>query len=86
MKENKKGQKDERVLGSIKEGRSGCYRAESGDGESESASRNFPHGPVARLCPSNAGSLGSIPGQETRSHMLQLSFLMPQLKDSTCCN
>ena len=27
-----------------------------------------------RLCAPNAGDLGSIPGQRTRSHMLQLSL------------
>ena len=32
-----------------------------------------------RLRAPNAGGLGSIPGQGTRSHMLQL-------KDSACCN
>ena len=46
-----------------------------------------------RLHPPNAG--GSIPGRETRSHMLQLRLCMPQLKipdatvqteDSRCCN
>ena len=31
----------------------------------------------------SAGGLGSIPGQGTRSHMLQLRVLMPQLKDHT---
>ena len=48
-----------------------------------------------RLCPPNAGGLGSFPGRETRSHMLQLRVCMPQLKipdatvqieDSRCCN
>ena len=43
----------------------------------------------------NAGSLGLIPGQGTRSHMLQLRAPMPQLKiphkatkikDLECCN
>ena len=34
-----------------------------------------------RLCAPNAGGLGSIPGQGTRSHMLQLKARMPQLKD-----
>ena len=33
-----------------------------------------------RLCAPNAGSLGSIPGQGTRSHMPQLRVHMPQLK------
>lgn len=30
--------------------------------------------------PPNAGGLGSIPGQELRSHMVHLSVHMPQLK------
>ena len=34
---------------------------------------------MPRLCTLNAGGLGSIPGQGTRSHK-------PQLKDSACCN
>ncbi|TEA25801.1 hypothetical protein DBR06_SOUSAS1210090, partial [Sousa chinensis] len=33
-----------------------------------------------RLCTPNAGDLGSIPGQGTRSHMLQLRVHMRQLK------
>ena len=33
-----------------------------------------------RFCTSNAGDLGSIPDQETRSHVLQLTVHMPQLK------
>ena len=33
-----------------------------------------------RLHAANAGGLGSIPGQGTRSHMLQLRVHMPQLK------
>ena len=33
-----------------------------------------------RLCPPNAGGPGSIPGQVTRSHMLQLRVHMLQLK------
>ena len=36
-----------------------------------------------RLCASNAGGAGSIPGQGTRSHMPQLS-LKPTTKDPTC--
>ena len=32
-----------------------------------------------RLCAFNAGGVGLIPGQGTRSHM-------PQLKGSTCCD
>ena len=46
-----------------------------------------------RLCAPNAGDPGSIPGQGTRSHMLQLRVCMPQLKtpyaetkDSICHN
>ena len=33
-----------------------------------------------RLRIPNAGGLGSIPGQETRSHMLQLRVCVPQLR------
>ena len=32
------------------------------------------------LCAPNSGGLGSIPGQETRSHMVQLRVCMPQLR------
>ena len=48
-----------------------------------------------RLQASNAGNPGSIPGQETRSHMPQLGVCVPQLKsphaateteDPTCHN
>ena len=35
-----------------------------------------------RLCPLNAGGLGAIPGEGTRSHMLQLRVNMPQLRPS----
>ena len=37
-----------------------------------------------RLCIPNAGSLGSIPGQGTRSHMLQLKIPYAAMK--TQCN
>ena len=30
---------------------------------------DFPGGPVVKNLPSNAGDMGSIPGQGTRSHM-----------------
>ena len=33
-----------------------------------------------KLCAPNSGCLGSIPGQETRFHILQLRVLMLQLK------
>ena len=33
-----------------------------------------------RLCTSKAGGLGSIPGQRTSSHMLQLRVCMPKLR------
>ena len=33
-----------------------------------------------RLQAANAGGLGSIPSQETRSHILQLRVCIPQLK------
>ena len=38
-----------------------------------------------RISAPNAGSLGSIPGQGTRSHRLQLVH-MPRLNDSMCYN
>ena len=38
-----------------------------------------------RISAPNAGSLGSISGQGTRSHMLQLVH-MPRLNDSMCYN
>ena len=40
---------------------------------------NFPGGPVTKTLHSQWGGLGSIAGQGTRSHMLQLSVHM-------CCN
>ena len=43
--------------------KAGCTKMNSVD---------FPGGPVAKLCALNARDLGSIPGQRTRSHMLQL--------------
>ena len=39
-----------------------------------------------RLHTPNAGGPGSIPGEGTRSHMLQLRVRMPQLKDPACGN
>ena len=39
-----------------------------------------------RLQAPNAGGLGLITGQGTRSHTPQLRVCMPQLKDPTCCN
>ena len=40
-----------------------------------------------RLCIPNAGGLGSIPGQGTRSHMPQLKVcILQQSKDPACCN
>ena len=38
-----------------------------------------------RLCTLNTGALGSIPGQGTRSHMLQLRVCMAQLKIPHAC-
>ena len=38
------------------------------------------------LCASIAGGVGVIPGQGTRSRVLQLRARMPQLKDPSCCN
>ena len=34
--------------------------------------RDFPGGPVAKVCSSNAVGPGSVPGQGTRFHILQL--------------
>ena len=56
--------------------------------------KDFPGGPaLARLWAPKAGGPGLIPGQGTRSHMLQLRVHMPQLKisytatkDSACYN
>ena len=42
------------------------------------ASEDFPGGPVARFRAPNAEGPGSIPGQGTRSPMIQLRVLMPQ--------
>ena len=42
--------------------------------------RGFRGGPVAKT--PNAGDLGSIPVQGTRSHMLQLRVRMPQLNNT----
>ena len=39
-----------------------------------------------RLCAPNARGPGLIPGQGTRSHVLQLRIRMPQLKDPMCHN
>ena len=58
-------------------------------------SGDFPGASVTRLHAPKVGGLGSIPGQGTRSHMLQLRVYMLQLKiphatkkteDHTCCN
>ena len=35
-----------------------------------------------RLCPLNARGLGAIPGEGTRSHVLQLRVNMPKLRPS----
>ena len=42
------------------------------------ASEDFPGGSVARFRAPNAEGPGSIPGQGTRSRMIQLRVLMPQ--------
>ncbi|TEA39679.1 hypothetical protein DBR06_SOUSAS3410146, partial [Sousa chinensis] len=39
-----------------------------------------------RLRAPNAGGLGSIPGQGTRSHVPQLKLLHAATKYPTCCN
>ena len=53
--------------------------------------RYFAGGPVTKAQAPNLGGLGSIPGQGTRSHMMQLRICMPQLKilcaaTKTLCN
>ena len=60
-------------------------------GTSRTAWWDIPGGPVAKTLHSNAGDLGLIPGQETRSHLMQLSVPLPQLKiphatSKTRCN
>ena len=46
----------------------------------ETFSGEFPSGPVAKTLPSNAGALGSIPGQELSSHIQQLKVLHAETK------
>ena len=41
---------------------------------------DFPAGPVAKTLCSHSRGLGSIPGQETRSHILQLRVHMSKLR------
>ena len=48
--------------------------------------RDFPGGPVVRLCIPNAESLGSMPDQGTRSHRPQLTVHMAQPADPACCD
>ena len=48
--------------------------------EEEGGGKVFPSGPVARTPHSQCKGTGSIPGQGTRSHMLELGVYMPQLK------
>ena len=47
---------------------------------------NFPAGPVAKTPSPNAGGLGLIPSQGTRSHMPQLRIRTLQLKDPASHN
>ena len=49
------------------------------------ASGTFLVGQWRRLHAPNAGSLGLIPGQETKAHIPQLHTAM-KIKDPTCCN
>ena len=51
-------------------------------GYQEMPLKDFPGGPVAKTLHSQSRGLSSIPGQGTRSHMLQLLVRvhMPQLK------
>jgi len=46
---------------------------------------NFTGGPMTRLWAPNVGSPGSIPGQGTRCHMLQLRAGMPQGRSKISC-
>ena len=50
--------------------------------------RDFPSGPVAKTPTPNAGGWGLIPGQGTRSRMLQLkiSRIMTKIEDPTYLN
>ena len=45
---------------------------------------DFPGGPVARLCTPNIRSLGLIPSQGSRSHMLQLKIPHSATKTQVC--
>ena len=45
--------------------------------------RDFPGGPVTKSLHSNAGGPDSVPGQRTRSHMLQLKILHAATKTDT---
>ena len=49
---------------------------------------DFPGGPVVKNMPSEAGDVGSIPGQGTRSHMPQLKIPHDSMKteDPVCYN
>ena len=51
-------------------------------GNIHAATWDFPGGPVAKT--PNAGGLGLIPGQGTRSHILQLKILHAAT-NSCCC-
>ena len=46
---------------------------QNGHDQKKSTKREFPGSPAVKTCTPSAGSLGSIPGQETRSHMPQLT-------------
>ena len=51
--------------------------------QQESTFRDFLVAQWLRLCAPDAGGLGSIPGQGTRSHTQQLRVHMPQLRPGT---
>ena len=60
-----------------------CYEREAeteNEYEYKDNPQDFPGGPVAKTLCSQCRALGSIPGQGTRSHMLQLRPCMPQVK------
>ena len=52
------------------------------------STKDFPGGPVAKTSHSQYRSLCSIPGQGTRSHILQLQIprVAMKIKDPVCCN
>ena len=66
----------------------GWYIAAALSEKQQKSSRDFRVVQWLRLCTLNAGSLSSIPGRGTRSHMLQLKIQYGTMKteDPTCHN